>query len=71
MNGQERKAGSRIIRGLIVVIVGLIIWFSPIPAGVKKEAWHLLAIFVATIVGLILTPLPMGAAFLLGFVAKQ
>ncbi len=30
MNGQERTVGGRIVRGLIVVIIGLIIWFSPI-----------------------------------------
>ncbi len=66
MNGKEHDARGRIKRGLIVVIVGLVIWFSPVPAGVKPEAWHLLAIFVATIVGLILTPLPMGAIVILG-----
>lgn len=62
MNGQDHTVGTRILRGLIVIAVGLIIWFLPIPAGVKKEAWHLLAIFVATIFGLILTPLPMGGS---------
>jgi len=66
MNGQERTVGARLIRGLIVIAVGLIIWFMPIPAGVKKEAWQLLAIFVATIFGLILTPLPMGAVVIIG-----
>ncbi|MGA2959042.1 MAG: anion permease [Thermodesulfobacteriota bacterium] len=66
MNGKEPKASSRLIRGLIVVIIGLIIWFSPVPTGVKKEAWHLLAIFVATIIGLILTPLPQGAMVIIG-----
>lgn len=66
MNGQERSVGARIIRGIIVVIIGILIWYSPVPAGVKKEAWHLLAIFVATIVGLILTPLPMGAVVIFG-----
>ena len=66
MNGQERSVGARIGRGIIIVIIGLIIWYSPVPAGVKKEAWHLLAIFVATIVGLILTPLPMGAVVIFG-----
>ena len=66
MNGQERDVGSRINRGLIVVIIGIIIWYLPVPAGVKKEAWQLLAIFVATIFGLILTPLPMGAVVIIG-----
>lgn len=66
MNGKERESGGRIIRGIIVILVGIIIWFLPVPVGVKPEAWHLLAIFVATIVGLILTPLPMGAVVIIG-----
>jgi DASS family divalent anion:Na+ symporter len=66
MNGQERNIGGRIIRGIIVIVVGVVIWYLPVPAGVKKEAWQLLAIFVATIVGLILTPLPMGAVVIIG-----
>jgi divalent anion:Na+ symporter, DASS family len=66
MNGQERTAWGQIVRGIIVILVGLIIWVSPVPAGVKKEAWHLLAIFVATIFGLILNPLPMGAVVIIG-----
>ena len=68
MNGKEHDMGGRIKRGIIVVIVGLAIWYFPVPAGVKKEAWQLLAIFVATIVGLILTPLPMGAVVVIGVV---
>jgi len=66
MNVQERSVGARIGRGIIIVVIGLLIWYSPVPAGVKKEAWQLLAIFVATIFGLILTPLPMGAVVIFG-----
>jgi DASS family divalent anion:Na+ symporter len=66
MNGKERNLGGSLIRGIIVILVGVVIWFLPIPAGVKPEAWHLLAIFIATIVGLILTPLPMGAVVIIG-----
>lgn len=56
---------SKWIRALAVVIVGAVIWFLPIPEGVKPAAWHLLAIFVATILAFILQPLPIGAvAFL-------
>ena len=47
--------------GLIAVVIGLILWFLPAPAGLKPQAWHLLAIFVATIIGFILQPLPIGA----------
>lgn len=48
-------------RSALVVLIGALIWFLPIPEGVKPEAWHLLAIFVATILGFILQPLPIGA----------
>lgn len=50
--------------GLIVVAVGAAIWLSPVPAGVKADAWHLLAVFVATIIGFILQPMPIGAVAL-------
>ena len=66
MNEQGKTAGVRVFRGILVLLVGLIIWYSPVPAGVKKEAWQLLAIFVATIFGLILNPLPMGAVVIIG-----
>lgn len=51
---------------LVTLIVGIVIWFSPLPAGVDIKAWHLLAIFVATVVGIIAKPLPMGAVAMLG-----
>ncbi len=57
---------ARLIRLLAALAVGLIIWFIPAPEGVDIKAWHLLAIFVATIVGIILKPLPMGAMAVLG-----
>ncbi|WP_374950732.1 anion permease [Mucilaginibacter sp.] len=50
----------------ITLVVGLIIWFIPVPDGVKPNAWHLLAIFVATIVGIILKAAPMGTMAMLG-----
>ncbi len=49
----------------IVLVLGAVIWFLPVPAGLTPAAWHLFAIFVATIAGFILQPIPMGAvAFL-------
>ncbi|MBD1362711.1 anion permease [Mucilaginibacter sp. ZT4R22] len=50
----------------ITLVVGLIIWFIQVPEGVKPNAWHLLAIFVATIVGIILKAAPMGTMAMLG-----
>ena len=48
-----------------VVLVGAVIWLVPAPAGVQPRAWQLLAIFVATMVGIVLRPLPMGAVALI------
>lgn len=56
---------SKMQKGFFVVLVGLIIWFLPVPTGVKPEAWKLLAIFVATILGFILQPMPIGAIALI------
>ena len=48
-----------------VVLVGVAIWLAPAPAGVQPRAWQLLAVFVATMVGIVLRPLPMGAVALI------
>ena len=56
---------NKIVKALATVAVGAAIWFFPIPAGLKPEAWHLLAIFAATIFGFIIQPLPIGAVALI------
>lgn len=66
MKTSTNSARKKIILSAIPIVVGLVIWFLPPPAGVKVQAWHLLAIFVATIVGIIAKPLPMGAVAVLG-----
>lgn len=53
----------------IAVGVGVLIWNLPAPQGVSAQAWQMLAIFVATVVGLVLEPLPMGAIAILGIAA--
>ncbi len=53
----------------VAVGVGVAIWFAPSPEGVTPDAWHLFAIFIATIVGIILEPLPMGAVAVCGIAA--
>ena len=52
---------SPLMRGLICVAIGMIIWFLPAPTGVGPQAWGLLAVFIATIAGFILQPIPIGA----------
>nr|GEX20968.1 dicarboxylate transporter 1, chloroplastic [Tanacetum cinerariifolium] len=51
---------------LASIATGVIIWFIPVPNGVTKIAWQLLSIFLATIVGIITQPLPLGAVALMG-----
>ncbi|WP_019551967.1 anion permease [Propionispira raffinosivorans] len=48
--------------GLIVLFIGCIIWFIPVPTGLTPQAWHLFAIFAATVAALVLQPLPIGAS---------
>jgi DASS family divalent anion:Na+ symporter len=66
---------ARPIPLLVTLGVGAAIWFAPIPESILAlengvAAWHLLAIFVATILGIILKPLPMGAVAILGITAS-
>jgi DASS family divalent anion:Na+ symporter len=51
---------------LATCIVGVIIWFIPVPEGLQPNAWHLLAIFLATIMGIILKAASMGTMAMLG-----
>jgi len=55
----------------LAVAIGTAIWFCPAPAGVTIQAWHLLAVFVGTIVSIITTPLPLGAVAFLGLGAAM
>ncbi len=50
----------KVRKGIVVLVVGIVIWFLPVPGGLKPEAWQLFAIFVATILGFILQPIPIG-----------
>jgi divalent anion:Na+ symporter, DASS family len=50
---------------LVTLAIGAIIWFINPPGDLSPQAWHLFAIFVATIVGLIIKPLPMGSVAVL------
>jgi len=43
-----------------------VIYLCPTPVGVTAKAWNLLSIFVATVVGIITTPLPLGAVAMIG-----
>jgi len=55
----------------ISTAVAAVVWLLPPPAGVSVQAWHLLAIFLGTIVGIITKPLPLGAVAMLGLGATM
>jgi L-tartrate/succinate antiporter len=53
-------------RALVPIIVGIIIVAIPVPAGLKPNAWYYFALFVATIIAIILEPIPVAGAGLVG-----
>lgn len=55
----------------VMLVIALAIYFVPAPEGVDPRGMHMLAIFVATIVGLILQPLPTPAVSLIGLAAAM
>jgi DASS family divalent anion:Na+ symporter len=64
----ERRVDRRrlLIKWGAVLLSGLAVAVAPAPSGIPPPSWHLLAIFVATIAGLIVKPVPGGAMVLLG-----
>ncbi|KAL3515512.1 hypothetical protein ACH5RR_022414 [Cinchona calisaya] len=59
--------GAKIIPLIISLSVGLIVRFLvPKPLEITLQAWQLLSIFLSTIAGLVLSPLPVGAWAFLG-----
>ncbi|WVZ65274.1 hypothetical protein U9M48_014669 [Paspalum notatum var. saurae] len=60
-------SGAKLVPLAISLAVGLAVRFlAPRPAEVSAQAWQLLSIFLSTIAGLVLGPLPVGAWAFLG-----
>ena len=54
--------GFKPLPAAIAIAIGLLIWFViPVPESVTPDAWHLLALFVATIAAIIGKAMPIGA----------
>lgn len=60
------RGSYRPLRWAVVFAVGTGVWLLPAPDGITPQSWRLLAIFVATIAGLIIQPMPGGAMVLMG-----
>lgn len=57
--------GAKLLPSVCLLFGACFLWFLNPPTGLSLNAWHLFVIFIITIVGLILKPLPMGAMTLL------
>ena len=52
----------------VCISLGAILWVLPTPTGLETKAWQCFAVFAATILALLLKPMPMGASVLLGVI---
>src|SRR5882724_6720234 len=53
----------------IVAAIGAALWLAPPPPGLEVAGWRLLAIFTATILGMMIQAAEAGAVVLLGLAA--
>lgn len=65
----EQSLRLRVLKWLIVIASATFVLLLPIPEGITTQSWRLLAIFVGTVVGAIVRPIPGGAVVLLGITA--
>jgi DASS family divalent anion:Na+ symporter len=59
----------RWIKGLILLVLGITIWYLPIPWDLSPDAWHLFAIFITAILGVLMDALSIFTASVLALVA--
>ena len=59
MSHHPQKTMKQHYLQLLVLAIGLAIWFSPTPEGLETQAWHLFAIFISAIFAVILKAMPI------------
>lgn len=59
---------KRLLRSCVCIAAAAILWWIPVPAGARPEAWHLFALFAGTILGFILQPFPNGTVIIVSTV---
>lgn len=57
------------IKRSITLVFGIVIWHLPIPWDITPDAWHLFAIFIAAIIGVLLEALSIFTASVIALVA--
>ncbi len=69
MNKVFKLEGAKLYPSLVLLLLFIILWFIiPVPSGISIKGWHLFIIFILTILGLIIEPLPMGGVALMGLI---
>ncbi|MDF7681052.1 DASS family sodium-coupled anion symporter [Enterobacteriaceae bacterium ESL0689] len=66
----EVKLAFPVWKAVLAVLSGTIIGVIPPPVGLTDNAWHMFAIFVATIFAIILKVLPMGAVTMIALIVS-
>ena len=56
--------GAELRTSLLLLAGSTIAWNLPIPEGLTPQAWHILIIFIATIIGIVAKPLPVSGVAL-------
>ena len=64
----SRVLNKKLLSFLLSIIVGGLIWNLSPPEGVTTQAMHMFAIFIFTVIGIILRPVPIGTFAFLGLV---
>ena len=64
----SRVFNKKLLSFALSVIIGGLIWNLSPPEGVTTQAMHMFAIFIFTVIGIILRPVPIGTFAFLGLV---
>ncbi|WP_228550552.1 DASS family sodium-coupled anion symporter [Endozoicomonas sp. OPT23] len=56
-------------RYLLPFVFGLVLWYVPVPEGMEDRGWQILTIFLSTLLGVMVMPLPMSAVTFMGVAA--
>ncbi|HFE66285.1 MAG TPA: oxidoreductase, partial [Chloroflexi bacterium] len=65
-----KKSGDINLKGTaVMLLIGLVLWFLPVPAGLTAPAWHLFAIFITAILAVMVKAMPIFVAAILAMVA--
>jgi len=64
----SRSVSKKTLLFVICIVIALLVWNLPPPEGVTQQAMHMLAIFVFTVVGIILRPVSIGTLAFIGLV---